>query len=562
MIHMLTNEFAILMSVPSGLLGWAVLSKVHQRWLLSRGKHASLTGHSRWSQRLARWIPYYDYGTTPRFDQDGAPANISDLRLQGFMRLGKHLNEKFPRTLEATQDIKPLISDMQFTSRYRVPYQYTRWVQEHLPIGYFWQSSQDVWLDDLDGNRFIDVTGSYGVNLFGYDYYKHIITRGCNEVAELGPVLGAYHPVVTYNVQTLCSISGLDEVSFHMSGTEAVMQAVRLARFHTRRSQLVRFSGAYHGWWEDVQPGPGNPLPAPKETFTLEEMSHRALKVLRNRQDIACVLVNPLQALHPNQAAPSDSTLVEARQNASFQREAYARWLRELREVCDEKGIALIFDEVFLGFRLGVGGAQAYFGVRADMVTYGKTLGGGLPVGVLCGARRWMQRFREDRPGDICFSRGTFNAHPYVMGTMKAFLESLDTDRIQSMLKDMDTRWNDRQDRLNERLQAAGVPVRVQGMLTVWTVLYTQPSRYHWMLQFYLRKHRVALSWVGTGRLIFSLNFDDANFDRFMDDFVRACLEMQLDGWWWSPPSNTHLQPIKRQLLKEMLRVKFGQSLN
>ena len=84
-----------------------------------------------------------------------------------------------------------------------------------------------------------------------------------------------------------------------MSGTEAVMQAVRLARYHTRRSHLVRFCGAYHGWWGDVQPGIGNPSPA-RETYTLADMSEHTLHVLRTRRDIACVLVNPLQALHPN----------------------------------------------------------------------------------------------------------------------------------------------------------------------------------------------------------------------------------------------------------------------
>ena len=112
---------------------------------------------------------------------------------------------------------------------------------------------------DLDGNILYDVAGSYGVNLFGYDFYKECIAAGAEQVRDLGPVLGAYHPIVAYNVERLRQISGLDEVSFHMSGTEAVMQAVRLARYHTRRSHIVRFCGAYHGWWSDVQPGIGNP---------------------------------------------------------------------------------------------------------------------------------------------------------------------------------------------------------------------------------------------------------------------------------------------------------------
>ena len=124
-------------------------------------------------------------------------------------------------------------------------------------------------------------------------------------------MLGGYHPCVADNVERLQAISGLDEVSFHMSGTEAVMQAVRLARYHTRRTHLVRFCGAYHGWWEDVQPGPGNPLP-PRDTYTLKDMDERTLRVLRTRSDIACVLVNPLQALHPNAGAPGDSSLVDS----------------------------------------------------------------------------------------------------------------------------------------------------------------------------------------------------------------------------------------------------------
>ena len=141
-------------------------------------------------------------------------------------------------------------------------------VRRHLPSAAFMQSSAGVTVTDLDGNRFYDLSGSYGVNVLGYDFYKGAIERGAARVRELGPVLGPYHPLIVENVQLLKEISGLDEVSFHMSGTEAVMQAVRLARYHTRRSHLVRFCGAYHGWWGDVQPGIGNPVPA-HETYTL-----------------------------------------------------------------------------------------------------------------------------------------------------------------------------------------------------------------------------------------------------------------------------------------------------
>src|SRR5439155_199774 len=164
-------------------------------------------------------------------------------------------------------------------------------------------------------------------------FFKDCIAKAAARADALGPVLGSYHPVIVDNVVRLCAISGLDEVSFHMSGTEAVMQAVRLARYHTRRSHLVRFAGAYHGWWGDVQPGVGNPISA-HETYTLADMSERTLQVLKTRRDIACVLVNPLQALHPNANAPGDSSLVDSSRTASYDRAAYTAWLKSLREIC------------------------------------------------------------------------------------------------------------------------------------------------------------------------------------------------------------------------------------
>jgi glutamate-1-semialdehyde 2,1-aminomutase len=345
-------------------------------------------------------------------------------------------------------------------------------------------------------------------------------------------------------------------VSVHRSGTEAVMQAVRLARYHTRRNRIVRFCGAYHGWWGDVQPGVGNPLPA-RDTFTLQDMSEDTLRVLRTRRDIACVLVNPLQALHPNAGAAADSALVDSARSAHFDREAYAGWLRKLREICTERGIVLIFDEVFVGFRLAPGGAQQYFGVRADIVTYGKTLGGGLPIGVVCGRRDLMKRFRDDRPADICFARGTFNSHPYVMAAMHEFLEYLETPPAHALYRDLDDTWNSRAAALNARLRAANLPVQVANLSSIWTVFYTQPSRYNWMLQYYLRAEGLALSWVGTGRLIFSLNYTDADFVTVADRFVAAASAMQQDGWWWRDPSATNAS-IKRGILREIVAHRFS----
>jgi glutamate-1-semialdehyde 2,1-aminomutase len=548
------NETLMLSSVAwaTALLGsmaWA-LPRAKQRLELSRAKHRSLAGHSRMAKRVASLIPGYAFDEDRFFNSDGAPAALVEKRRAGFAQLAATLGQRHAKSVAMTLQARDSISDLQFTGNYRVPFQYSPYLRQHLKVGGFVQAAAGVQVQDLDGQKLYDLTGSYGVNLFGVDFYKSCVDEGISRTRDLGPVLGAYHPCVLDNVYRLKAISGLDEVSFHMSGTEAVMQAVRLARYHSGRKNLVRFCGAYHGWWEDVQPGPGNPLP-PRETYTLRDMSERSLKVLRSRNDIACVLINPLQALHPNSGAPGDSSLVDSSRRAHFDREAYTAWLKQLREVCSDRGIALIFDEIFVGFRLAPGGAQQYFGVQADMVTYGKTLGGGLPVGVVCGRAHWMKRFREDRPADICFARGTFNAHPYVMGAMNVFLHRLSSAEVQAMYEGADQRWDQRAAQLNQALQDAGLPVRVANLQSIWTVLYTQPSRYNWMLQFYLREHGLALSWVGTGRFIFSLNYSDANFAQVLQRFVAAAQAMKHDGWWWFDAAQTN-KTIRRSILKEM----------
>jgi glutamate-1-semialdehyde 2,1-aminomutase len=541
-----------LTSVALALGALGLLPAAKRRIELSRAKHRSLAGHSKWAKRIAALVPGYAYEEQRFFASDGAPDDVAAQRREALARLAAQYAQRYPKSVAMTDDAREVVSDLQFTGRYRVPFQYAPLVREHLRVGAFLRASRGVTVEDLDGNRFFDLTGSYGVNLLGVDAYKACIDEAVQRARDLGPVLGSLHPCVLDNARALADISGLDEVSFHMSGTEAVMQAVRLARYHTRRKYLVRFCGAYHGWWEDVQPGPGNPLP-PRETYTLRDMDDRSLHVLRTRRDIACVLVNPLQALHPNANAPGDSQLIDGSRNAGFDRAAYTRWLQRLREVCSARGIVLIFDEVFVGFRLAPGGAQQYFGVRADMVTYGKTLGGGLPIGVVCGKRDLMKRYREERPADICFARGTFNAHPYVMAAMAAFLERLRRPEVAALYEGLDERWNARAAQLNARLQRAGVPVRVANLSTIWTVLYTEPGRYHWMLQFYLRLHGLALSWVGTGRLIFSLNYGDAEFDAVAERFVAACVEMKADGWWRLDAALTH-RAIRRSVLAEMLR--------
>src|SRR5262249_5925536 len=224
---------------------------LRRRLELSKAKHRTLTGHARMARRVAALGPFYDYDESRFFCSDDAPEGGGARRLAGLNSAPWRYGGAFAETIRRTDEVSDGISDLQFTDAYRVPFQYGRVVRQHLKSAAFVQSSAGVMVTDLDGNQFYDLTGSYGVNVFGYDFYKRAIARAVERVGELGPVLGPYHPVIADNVQRLKALSGGDEVSFHMSGTEAVMQAVRLARYHTRRSHLVRFCGAYHGWWGD-----------------------------------------------------------------------------------------------------------------------------------------------------------------------------------------------------------------------------------------------------------------------------------------------------------------------
>jgi glutamate-1-semialdehyde 2,1-aminomutase len=533
------------------------LSKVKTRLELSLAKHRSLAGHPRIAKRIAAQLPSYSYDEAKAFGLDGATPEVVAQRRLAFEALAAQFASRFKKSIQASMEASSGLSDLQFISAYRIPFQFRRVAAERLKFGSFVKATAGVTITDLDDNWFYDLTGSYGVNVLGNDFYKDCIDQGADMARALGPVLGSYHPAVLDNVARLKQISGMDEVTFHMSGTEAVMQAVRVARYHSRRDKVVRFCGSYHGWWGDVQPGVGNPIKA-RDTFTLAEMSEATLRVLRHRSDIACVLVNPLQALHPNAAAPGDSSLLDSSRKAGFDKHAYITWLTALRQICDDKGIALIFDEVFVGFRVAPGGAQEYFGVRADMVTYGKTLGGGLPIGVVCGKAQWMKRFNDNIPADICFARGTFNAHPYVMSTMNVFLKSLDHQDIRALYDDLDGTWNRRAQALNQRLTHEKLPVQVANLSSIWTVLFTQPACYNWLFQHYLRLEGLALSWVGTGRIIFSLNYTQADFDAVADRFVRAAHQMQRDGWWQGDPSATN-KSIKRRILQEVLKRKFLQ---
>lgn len=506
-------------------------------------------------RRLARWVRPHSYSDEAFFRADGAPESWAARRRLGLERLSAFLGAQYPRSRAWAAEVGPGFSDLRFTDANRVPFPFARVMRERFELCSVVTASDGPRLQDLDGHSTLDVGGSYGVNVAGFGRYKEWMARGLERVRDLGPVLGPLHPVTAENIARLRQISGLDEVSFHMSGTEAVMAAVRLARFNTGRKLIVCFSGAYHGWWDGVQPGLGSERRL-DDCLTLKDLHPASLDVIRRRaREIAAVLVNPVQSFHPNAPPPSDAVLLTSDVRRTEEGSArYAEWLRRLRAVCGEADVPLIFDEVYTGFRLAPGGAQEYFGVSADVVVYGKTVAGGMPIGVVCGTKGLMRRFDPERPMRIAYVIGTFSGHPVVMGAMNEFLRWVGEPSTATEYAEMNERCAGWVLSTNRRLADDALPLRLVHLGTVWTVLFTEPGRYNWLLQYYLRAEGVTLSWVGTGRCLSNMDFTEKDYDDLQTKLLRAAHAMKTDGWW--PTAAEHPgreRNMRTKLLREVL---------
>jgi glutamate-1-semialdehyde 2,1-aminomutase len=500
-------------------------------------------------------VQSYDYADEEFLRADGAGEPWLELRHKALDRLAMFFQAHYAKSMAWGSTIRESFSDLRFTDANRVPFPFRRVMREKFNLCSVVTASKGPRLHDLDGHWSLDVGGSYGVNVVGFERYKEWMHQGWERVQALGPVLGPLHPLVADNIALLKSVSHLDEVSLHMSGTEAVMAAVRLVRFNTRRKLIVCFSGAYHGWWDGVQPGLGSERSL-DDCLTLKDLHPAALAVIRRRaHEIAGVLINPVQAFHPNSPPPSDAILltssVRKTQDSTSQ---YAQWLHQLRRVCSAYDIPLIFDEVYTGFRLAPGGAQEYFGVQADMVVYGKTVAGGMPIGVVCGKKELVQRFDPERPMRIAYVIGTFAAHPVVMGTMHEFLRWIVQPAAAQLYEEANQRCTQWVHSTNQKLISLALPLRVVHLATVWTMLFKEPSRYNWLLQYYLRAEGVTLSWVGTGRCLSSLDFTEEDYRELQIKLLNAAHKMKSDGWWLSAEEHPGRDKSMRlRLMREMV---------
>jgi len=327
---------------------------------------------------------------------------------------------------ELTQQYRSVLADPRTSAGFR-----PLWKEMLYPLVV--QRSQGSRLWDVDGNEYVDLTMGFGVHLFGHspEFIREALTEQLSEGIQLGP-----QSYLTGEVAELISeLAGVERVTFCNSGTEAVMSALRVARSVTGRARVAFFSGSYHGTFDGIlarsgmREGERRAMPmAPgvmpgmiEDVLVLEYGSEESLDVIRKmKHELAAVLVEPVQSRRPD-----------------FQPEAY---LQEIRRITEEGGAALIFDEVVTGFRMHPGGCQALFNVRADLVTYGKVVGGGMPIGVIAGKAAYMDAIDGGtwRFGDASyptasktFFSGTFCKHPLAMIAARAALRHLKAEGPQ-----------------------------------------------------------------------------------------------------------------------------------
>lgn len=277
---------------------------------------------------------------------------------------------------------------------------------------------------DIDGNEYIDLTGCFGANLLGYS--PPFIMRALRQQLGRGIEIGPQHPLAGPAARLMCEITGFERVVFCNTGSEAVMGAMRLVRAVSGRNVIVTFTHSYHGNFDEVlvrgtkklrslPAAPGIPPQSVENLLVLEYGAEESLRIIRERAGtLAAVMVEPVQT-----------------RDLSHQPREF---LHRLRSLTEELGIALIFDELVTGFRVHLGGAQAYFGVRADIATYGKIIAAGMPIGAIAGAAKYMDAldggFWKFGDGSIpevgvTYFAGTFVRHPLAMAASVASLEYL-----------------------------------------------------------------------------------------------------------------------------------------
>jgi glutamate-1-semialdehyde 2,1-aminomutase len=368
--------------------------------------------------------------------QTSPPKIDNDLRQEHLQALSDRYTKRTKTSKQITQNYRSVLADPRVSEWFDPSFKEMCYLITA-------QKAQGSKIWDLDGNEYIDIIMGFGSSLLGHN--PPLVKEAIQEQLEKGFPLGPQSEYVGEVAELISELTGMERVAFSNTGTEAVMTTIRLARSHTKRKKIAVFTNSYHGHADGVlveslglklpnalekiggnlltsrinslafPSSRGIPYSITKNALMLEYGSPQALNIIKaNRGKIAAVLVEPVQTGNP------------ALQPREF--------LHQLRQLTQKSGITLIFDEMVTGFRLHQGGAQAWYGVEADLAAYGKIVGGGMPIGIIAGKKEYLDRIDGGmwNYGDASspqvegtFFAGTHCKHPLVIAASRAVLKHL-----------------------------------------------------------------------------------------------------------------------------------------
>lgn len=382
--------------------------------------------------------------------------------------------------------------------------------------------SKGARLWDIDGNEYIDLLSAFGANLLGYQ--PDFLLKAMHDQLDAGIEVGPQHPYAADVARLISEFTGMERVAFCNTGSEAVMGAMRIARTVTGRKTIAIFTNSYHGIFDEVivrgtkqlrslSAAPGILANAVENILVLDYDSPDSLRILRERnRELAAIMIEPIQNKYPT---------LQPRE-----------FVRSLREIADAAGCALIFDEVVTGFRVAPGGAQEFYGIRADIATYGKTIGGGLPFAAIAGASRWIDALDggmwsygdESYPeAGVTYFAGTFVRHPLALAAARAALEHMKRSG-RDLYKRLNSRTQGLADRLNAAFAERGAPVKAVNCASLWRLSWDEDQKYISLFYYLLRFHGLHV-YEQFGHFVTEA-FGDAEIDRVAEVFVSSLDEL------------------------------------
>ncbi len=398
---------------------------------------------------------------------------------------------------------------------------------------------------DIDGNEYIDALNGFGSSMLGHQ--PEIIKKALLNQIENGYEVGPQHELAGEVCSLICDLTGHDRSALCSTGSEAVLGTMRIARTVTGRSLIVAFNGSYHGIVDEVivrgtkklksfPAAPGIMQEAVQNMLILDYGTEESLNIIKERaHELAAVLVEPVQSRRP-EFTPID-------------------FLKEVRKITLNSGTALIFDEVITGFRMHPGGAQALFGIKADIASYGKVVGAGIPIGAIAGKKEFMdaldggfwQYGDESYPEiGVTYFAGTFVRHPLALAAAKASLSYMKS-KGTALQEGITQKTNYLANNLNEEFNKHGLPIYAAQYGSLWKIKYKEEIPYSELLFSALRLEGIHI-WDGFPCFITEAHTDN-EINQIIDAF-RKSIQALIEGGFYAPKisenknTNSMIPPI------------------